>query len=233
MVHSSSASIDGQEKTDHYSLSVDANRVPFVRIDTFVNLLQNVERVEVGVNACLIACIINLNHWWEVSRIHVIACSSRQPIKLPVLNSYVFSETERLILMIFLTCWKNVISVCEKVCAVKFVQLIFFFFITLAHFQWVAGDWIYTTKVVFLFNLIWLRIGQPLLRAPILLSWGQHLNTVFYMLCWQFPSQIAACLRDPILQHLMAYAGDKVVTARFTFWLQHALTEGTSCIAVR
>ena len=43
---------------------------------------------------------------------------------------------------------------------------------------------------------------------------------------WQFPSQVAACLGDPVLQHLMAYAGDRVVTARFLFWLQHALTEG-------
>nr|KAG5701401.1 hypothetical protein BaRGS_032733 [Batillaria attramentaria] len=41
----------------------------------------------------------------------------------------------------------------------------------------------------------------------------------------EFPSQIAACLRDPILQHLMAYAADRVVTARFTFWLQHTLTD--------
>jgi hypothetical protein len=44
------------------------------------------------------------------------------------------------------------------------------------------------------------------------------------LLC-QFPSQIAACLQDPLLQHLMAYAGDRVATARFHFWLQHALTE--------
>lgn len=130
MVHSSSASIDGQEKTDHYSLSVDANRVPFVRIDTFVNLLQNVERVEVGVNACLIACIINLNHWWEVSHIHVTACSTQQPIKLPALNSYVFSETERLILMkSFWLAWNNVISIC----AVEFGP----FSVS------VAGEWIY------------------------------------------------------------------------------------------
>ena len=48
LVHSSSAGTDGQEKTDSYSLSVDANRVPFVRIDAFINLLQNVERIEVG-----------------------------------------------------------------------------------------------------------------------------------------------------------------------------------------
>ena len=48
MAHSSSADTDRQEKTDTYSLSVDANRVPFVRVDTFVNLLQNVDRIEVG-----------------------------------------------------------------------------------------------------------------------------------------------------------------------------------------
>lgn len=41
----------------------------------------------------------------------------------------------------------------------------------------------------------------------------------------EFPSQIAACLRDPILQHLMAYTADKVVTARFMFWLQDTLME--------
>ncbi|PVD18314.1 hypothetical protein C0Q70_20863 [Pomacea canaliculata] len=41
----------------------------------------------------------------------------------------------------------------------------------------------------------------------------------------EFPSQVAACLQNPVLQHLMAYSADKVVAARFNFWLQHTLTE--------
>ncbi|XP_076453691.1 centromere protein I-like [Babylonia areolata] len=59
----------------------------------------------------------------------------------------------------------------------------------------------------------------PFMRIDSFVNLLQHVDKI------EFPSQIAACLKDPILQHLMAYAGDRVATARFTFWLQHALTE--------
>lgn len=57
---------------------------------------------------------------------------------------------------------------------------------------------------------------------PMAHPWTQVIESVLL----QFPSQVAACLQNPVLQHLMAYSADKVVAARFNFWLQHTLTEG-------
>ncbi|KAL8624506.1 hypothetical protein ACOMHN_053049 [Nucella lapillus] len=59
----------------------------------------------------------------------------------------------------------------------------------------------------------------PFVRIDSFINLLQHADKI------EFPSQIVACLKDPLLQHLMAYAADRVVTARFSFWLQHALTE--------
>ncbi|KAJ8303826.1 hypothetical protein KUTeg_018619 [Tegillarca granosa] len=41
----------------------------------------------------------------------------------------------------------------------------------------------------------------------------------------EFPSQIGAVLRCPVLQHLMSYSGDKVTTCRFSYWIQATLSD--------
>ena len=51
------------------------------------------------------------------------------------------------------------------------------------------------------------------------------------LLLFQFPSQIAACLQDPLIRHLVAYAGSDVVNGRLSYWLSHCLNEGQLIMA--
>ncbi|XP_071084861.1 centromere protein I-like [Haliotis cracherodii] len=63
------------------------------------------------------------------------------------------------------------------------------------------------------------HITVPFVRVN---SFKEMLNQIDRI---EFPSQIAAALQDPILQHVVAYSADQIVALRFSYWLQHTLIE--------
>lgn len=52
IAHSASAEIQQTEHTDQVSLCVNCNRVPFVQIDTFTSMLDNINKIEVSYKHC-------------------------------------------------------------------------------------------------------------------------------------------------------------------------------------